>query len=30
MRRITGTHLYSYAKCPRLAALDLLFVPPAS
>lgn len=23
MRRITGTHLYSYAKCPRLAALDL-------
>ncbi|MEQ1632049.1 MAG: TM0106 family RecB-like putative nuclease [Planctomycetota bacterium] len=23
MRRITGTHVYSYAKCPRLAALDL-------
>ncbi|MGE3173856.1 MAG: TM0106 family RecB-like putative nuclease [Planctomycetota bacterium] len=23
MRRITGTHLYSFAKCPRLAALDL-------
>lgn len=22
-RRITGTHVYSYAKCPRLAALDL-------
>ena len=23
MKRITGTHVYSYAKCPRLAALDL-------
>lgn len=23
MRRITGTHVYSYVKCPRLAALDL-------
>ncbi|GAB4143163.1 MAG: hypothetical protein Fur0037_10740 [Planctomycetota bacterium] len=23
MRRITGTHVYGYAKCPRLAALDL-------
>lgn len=23
MRRLTGTHVYSYAKCPRLAALDL-------
>lgn len=23
MTRITGTHVYSYAKCPRLAALDL-------
>ena len=23
MRRITGTHFYSYAKCPRLAALAL-------
>lgn len=23
MRRITGTNLYSFAKCPRLAALDL-------
>ncbi len=23
MRRITGTHFYSYAKCARLAALDL-------
>ncbi len=23
MRRITGTHIYSYAKCPRLVALDL-------
>ncbi|MBL8754901.1 MAG: TM0106 family RecB-like putative nuclease, partial [Planctomycetes bacterium] len=22
-RRITGTHVYSYLKCPRLAALDL-------
>lgn len=24
MRRLTGTHVYSYAKCRRLAALDLL------
>ncbi len=23
MRRITGTHVYSYVKCPHLAALDL-------
>lgn len=23
MRRITATHVYSYVKCPRLAALDL-------
>ncbi len=23
MRRLTGTHVYSYVKCPRLAALDL-------
>ncbi|MFY9344254.1 MAG: TM0106 family RecB-like putative nuclease [Planctomycetota bacterium] len=23
MRPITGTHVYSYVKCPRLAALDL-------
>lgn len=23
MRRITGTHVYSYVKCPQLAALDL-------
>ncbi len=23
MKRITGTHVYSFAKCPRLAALDL-------
>jgi predicted RecB family nuclease len=23
VRRITGTHVYGYAKCPRLAALDL-------
>jgi hypothetical protein len=23
MRRITGTHVYSYVKCRRLAALDL-------
>jgi predicted RecB family nuclease len=23
VRRITGTHVYAYAKCPRLAALDL-------
>lgn len=23
MRRITGTHVYSYVKCPRLAGLDL-------
>jgi predicted RecB family nuclease len=23
LKRITGTHVYSYAKCPRLAALDL-------
>ena len=22
-RRITGTHVYSYVKCPHLAALDL-------
>ena len=23
MRRITGTHVYSYVKCPHLASLDL-------
>lgn len=23
MRRLTGTHVYSYVKCPHLAALDL-------
>lgn len=23
MKRITGTHVYSFVKCPRLAALDL-------
>ena len=23
MRRITGTHVYSYVKCPHLAALDM-------
>lgn len=23
MRRLVGTHVYSYVKCPRLAALDL-------
>lgn len=23
MRRITGTHVYSFVKCPHLAALDL-------
>ena len=23
MRRLTGTHVYSYVKCSRLAALDL-------
>ena len=23
MKRLTGTHVYSYVKCPRLAALDL-------